>query len=93
MVYGACLGADGFLHASDTEVFGGSEIASITFVNEVNGGFSEGVVGELSLVELGENEVCYLGGCEAEEFLGVGDAGEEVGIGSELEGGHEFSLS
>ena len=45
LIYYFCLVSDGFYHASDTEVLGGSEVTLVDFVDEVDGFFGEGVVG------------------------------------------------
>jgi len=92
-VNGSGLSSNGFDHAADTEVFCGSEVACVTFVDEVDGGFGEGIVGEFRFVEFAEDEVFDLGGGKTEDFTGVGDTAKEVGIGLELEAGHEFGLA
>jgi len=47
------LAAYGFDHTADAEVFGTAQVAFADFVDEVDGGFGEGVVGKAAAVELG----------------------------------------
>ena len=51
-VDGFGLSTDGFEHASEAKVFGGAEVAMTNFVDEVEGGFGEGVVWKTGAVEL-----------------------------------------
>lgn len=46
------LSADSFEHATEAEVFGGTEVAVADFVDEVEGSFGEGVVWQSGPVEL-----------------------------------------
>lgn len=92
-VDGFGLGADGFEHASEAEIFGGAEVAVAGFVDEVEGGFGEGVMGEAGAVELVVDEVGDVGGREWFEFGGLGDAGEDFFVLAHSEQGHEFELA
>ena len=84
---------DGFDHGANAEVFDGSEGAFGAACDEVGGGFGEGCVGEADAFELGVDVLGKICGGELFEFGGVGDAGFEVLVGAELEGGVKEGLA
>jgi hypothetical protein len=81
--------SDGFDHGTYAEVFDGSEGAFGAACDEVGGGFGEGGVREADAFDLVVDVGGEVGGGEGFEFGAVGDAGFEVLVGSELEGGVE----
>ena len=84
---------DRFDHGTDAEVFGGSENAFTGAVDEVEGRFGEGGMRESDEVELGVDEFGDVIGGEGLEFGGVGDAGEDVAVDLESEGGLKFGVT
>jgi len=85
--------ADGFDHGADAEVFDGAQGAFGTSCDEVGGGLGEGGVWKANAFKLGVDVGGEVGGGEGFEFGGVGDAGFEVAVGAELEGGVEEGLA
>jgi len=87
------LVAHGFDECADAEVSDGPERAFGAAGDEVDGFFGEGGVGQADAVELGVDEVGEVCCGEGFEFGGVGDAGFEVVVEAELEGGVERGLA
>jgi hypothetical protein len=84
--------ADGFDEGADAEVFDGSEGAFGGADDEVQRRLGEGVVGKADVVELAVDVVGDGRRGELFEFGGVGDAGADVVVDGELEGGVEGGL-